>query len=363
MDIKLFDSSLNLIGIIDRFTSLTWTQKYSEPGSFILKYPITAANNLIDTECFIIPFSEETPEIGIIETIIKEVSASGVETATASGRFASALLEQWVSTSEINYTSEYPKSFFTAYSQKIASIADEDLKSNFWIESSYLLKFMNAKKITYTSEKDDFLTILQEICELEEIGFKVVFTDGFLSLRPIIGVDRTSGQDTNNQAVFSRDFENIVTQTYTKSQTDFYNYGYVYADKNDVEFIEEINNQVGDTKREILISGSSVKTKNDEDVDLTDTEFRVALQTYGQNEMLKNVELENFEGTIDLNSTEKLGIDFDLGDLVTIYDSTWNLTLNTQITETERIFEHGNVSTAITFGSKIPTIFDKLKKI
>ena len=46
-----------------------------------------------------------------------------------------------------------------------------------------------------------------------------------------------------------------------------------------------------------------------------------------------------------------------------MHDKSWNITIDTQITEIQEIYENGYVSIVPTFGNNIPTIMDKLKKV
>ena len=44
MEVRVYDSDLDLKGIIENQTSLIWTRKYNEAGEFELHVPITDDN-------------------------------------------------------------------------------------------------------------------------------------------------------------------------------------------------------------------------------------------------------------------------------------------------------------------------------
>jgi len=52
-----------------------------------------------------------------------------------------------------------------------------------------------------------------------------------------------------------------------------------------------------------------------------------------------------------------------LGDIVTIQDKKWGLRVDTRITEIQEVYEGGKVEINPTFGSNIPTITDKIKRM
>lgn len=54
--------------------------------------------------------------------------------------------------------------------------------------------------------------------------------------------------------------------------------------------------------------------------------------------------------------------DFDLGDLVTLRNREWGVTMDARITEVKEIYEPGNISLEMTFGNSQPTLITKIKQ-
>ncbi|MEV3554387.1 phage tail protein, partial [Paenibacillus larvae] len=50
--------------------------------------------------------------------------------------------------------------------------------------------------------------------------------------------------------------------------------------------------------------------------------------------------------------------DYDLGDVVTVLNRQWGLTMNTRITEVAEVYEPSQVRIDVTFGNSIPTLAD-----
>lgn len=50
-----------------------------------------------------------------------------------------------------------------------------------------------------------------------------------------------------------------------------------------------------------------------------------------------------------------------MGDLVTVQNRDWNITMDTRITEVEEVYEAGGFKLNVTFGNNIPTLTQKLK--
>lgn len=54
--------------------------------------------------------------------------------------------------------------------------------------------------------------------------------------------------------------------------------------------------------------------------------------------------------------------DYDLGDIVTLQNKEWGVTLDARITEIKEIYEPGNYRIDASFGSSRPTLIDKIKQ-
>ena len=71
--------------------------------------------------------------------------------------------------------------------------------------------------------------------------------------------------------------------------------------------------------------------------------------------------LQSFESEILTKGTFEYKKDWDLGDIVTVQNRKWGITLNTRITEITEIYEPDGFKLEATFGNAIPTLIDKIK--
>ena len=90
MEVRIYNASLDLQGIIENQTSLLWNRKFFEPGTFELHAPITSFNLSRLTIGNLITLYGQN-DAGIIENIEYEESNDKNE-ITASGRFLSGYL-------------------------------------------------------------------------------------------------------------------------------------------------------------------------------------------------------------------------------------------------------------------------------
>lgn len=72
--------------------------------------------------------------------------------------------------------------------------------------------------------------------------------------------------------------------------------------------------------------------------------------------------IKTFEGSILNYTTFKYQEDFELGDIVTIQNKDWGVTMNARIIEAQEVYEESGFNLELTFGNKIPTLIDKIKQ-
>jgi hypothetical protein len=165
------------------------------------------------------------------------------------------------------------------------------------------------------------------------------------------GKNVTVNQDLLPPVIFSVEFDNVKGQSFTDSSLNFSNVGYA-GGKGDAEdrLIQQVGNAEGLYRIESFLDCSSA-----EDLDELTIEGNRKLEEYK-----KIVALES--KVMDYGSFI-YGQDWDLGDIVTIQNRKWNLTMDTRIVEAKEIFEAGGFNLEVVFGSNIPTLIDKIKKL
>jgi Siphovirus ReqiPepy6 Gp37-like protein/F5/8 type C domain len=82
----------------------------------------------------------------------------------------------------------------------------------------------------------------------------------------------------------------------------------------------------------------------------------------GQQELNGLLQEQYLEGQVLTNSPFEYENDYDLGDIVTIQNKDWNITMNARITEVKEIYEQSGFQIEATFGNKRPTLIDKIKR-
>lgn len=172
------------------------------------------------------------------------------------------------------------------------------------------------------------------------------------------GTHKHINQTTNNPVVFSEEFGNIKNANYTYSIKEWRNVSYMIWDNAGVDTETPVGNYaLGWTEsfnRKEMIINSNKKTSN-EAID------------EGYSELNKRPHIESFEAEIihNLNTMSTYGIDWNIGDIVTVQSRSLLkdtlLSIDVLVTEVEETYSEGLYSINATFGAGKLTFTQILK--
>lgn len=364
MDIYVFDKELNFIDTIDNFTSLQWIRKYNDTGRFELHCSVTEStiktlvrDNLV--------WVKGSNEVGIIEYRNLSTNSNGEETLKINGRFVTSILDRRIILGTEQYTNKELEIILRNIVDKncINTTVERKLPLTLGSLNSFI------EKIDYQKSYGNLLEEIKTLSETNSIGF-FIRTDleskkNYFELYK--GVDRSINQDVNSPVIFSRDYDNLYEQEYTDS-TDNLKTTSVVAGEGEGSARKVIvvnNNFKGLDRRELFVDARDLQKESETDGTkkvLSDTEYNNLLTQRGIEKLAECKDIKTFEGKIISNNYEYKK-DYDLGDIVTVMDRKWNITVDTRITEVVEIYEGGKAQIVPTLGNKIPTILDKIKRM
>lgn len=391
MRLEVFDFELNRLGLIEMYSTITYTLKFVDVGSFELKCAINKQNvKLIQKNRFL---WIEDEVCGIIQYIS---SSTDDGTITAKGKLAKEMLNwRWV----------YPCFVKTgepaALTESIVNIhcvnpseSKRKMRGLVIGNAGYVI---NKPHITYQKTGDTVLTSVQNISTANNLGFEIYFNPRNVNPFKFVmleGKDRTIGnKDGNKPVVFSRDFENIVSGSYEYNDDSFRNVALVAGETADGSNNENaartflVVDQVGSEnvssfcRKELYVDArdlqseysEEVTTKDDEGNNTTETvqkkmteqEYNATLSNRGFEKMGETLVEESYESQIrtDARTIYQFGKDYTYGDYVTVIDKSLGIMLNVQITEMQIVYDANGYDYIPTFGNSVPTILKKIKRI
>lgn len=274
--IYCYDQTMTLIGIIDQYESLIWTDRYNDCGEFELYFPfdLTTLTKCQQDYYLMLPaFSEHTM---VVETITVETTVDKGTMCTVTGRSVECLLKRRAPyedesivgpndvsaerfTYNIRWLIDKNMGVDASDSRKIPEIGyiEEDQKSDVIIGN---MKYQYDRNEVYES----LYSMIQDACESLGIGFKMIWT-GVSPLRTKITSDNYT-EDTGG--VFALNLYARRNRVLTASEVE----QYIYLSAED-DIIYDISTCLSKTEYRnycILIGFNGLAKSGDE----TNTKFQ-----------------------------------------------------------------------------------------
>lgn len=363
MELYVFNSNLELQHVIDGFTSLIWTRKYHKPGDFELHIPLNADNikHLIRGN---IIWKKGGIEAGYIETIEINLDVNGNEDLVVKGKFLSNYMSYRIVWGRISYLSTSAETIMRMLVNECCIAPWAERK----IDNIALADYQGFPiNIYYQNNYGSVIEELENVSNTSGLGYRMVpdFENKLIVFSVYQGVDRSINQTSVAPCIFSREFENILSQAYMESDNNYKNVAIIAGEgEGDNRVVTWVNHETvfGLERRELFVDARDLQKEVD-GVVMSDADYIKTLQQRGREKLAEYNEIQAFESAVNTQGNNVYKTDYDLGDIVTIQDTKWGLRLDTRITEIQEVYEGGKVEINPTFGSNIPTIIDKIKRM
>lgn len=359
------NNKYELIGQIDEIESLLIVYKYVSVSTFTLTVPYTPkVSSYLQVNYMLTIHSPETLGVENTEPFIittkKLDESNGVVTLQVSGK--NPLF--WLS----NRLCLLPNYGFTDTTPEV--IAKTYVANNCAQYAPTQRQYPNlttapvqglGAPITFTNT-EDYPTIL-EVCETvlnaRNLGQNVTFNLSTQTFQYNVfqGADRTINQSQNSAVVFSPNLNNLQSQSYTHSISNFANVVYVYGQIGDTTETVIVGEASGFNRYETSTSGT---LEQGSAVTLTKNNYKEVFTVIGENTLVTQAETKNLIGTIQLSSDFQLNIDFSLGDSVTYLNNEWGIQENVMIRELRLQYSTNGFIAQASLGYPLPTLEDKL---
>lgn len=369
--LEIRNSNRSLIGVIDTAKSIIWTQYYYGVGDFEIY--IQFSPNLLDllrAGNFVTRSNDRN--IGIIERVNVVYNPQDGQMITASGRFAKSILSR-----RLIYNLS-GKTIYPVISSGTVEPAVRKLVTNNIISAADSVRNISFIELgalcgaTQTIIDDDgdsarkqtsfgnLLTYTDEVLQEYSLGAYMAFDRETLKLQYTVyeGVDRSSGNTAGNiPLVFSQEFDNLLSSEYSYDTTTLKNVALIGGEGEGVErfFALLTTGASGMSRREVFVDASSQsKTYKDEDGNeytYSDAEYKALLLSTGRQELAVQIIVESFAGAVDItNSGLEHGVDFTVGDLVTMQDNLLGIYKTTRVTKVTEVQDDAGYTINIEFG-------------
>ena len=368
MELFLYDRALNMLGIVDEISSLVWTRRYWDCGEFRLLVPMTPRHaELLTLGRWVA--RKDDKEVGQIRYIHITCDAQGLEQIEVQGKFLTHWLGNRLLLSPIIMTAPTDQTLRRIVRETLVEPPDLGRRiSGLGIDNTPLQGI--ASIASACDLYDNALVACSDRAKLAKIGFRIetdlrAKTHAFVVYK---GLDRTTTQAENAICIFSPDFDNVLSQEYTRSVENVATAIYVSgaSEEGQAQEVAEVLDGVssGIDRIEFFYDASSLtRSYSDGGVQtqIPDSEYTALLQARGEQVLDQKDESLSFSSVIDMRANLKYKRDFDLGDRVTCLNQRWRIQIDARITEITETYESGKQDLEATFGVSIPSLSEMLK--
>lgn len=385
MELRVFNTDLIPIGIVDETKSVIWQPTYWQEGDYgdvKVLAPFTENNSKLLVKGNLITkhdrIAEYTDEIGqnwrrCMQITYRHIAKdeNGAEQIEIQGCFLKKWLKKRIIKEQIitNATNQY--------------IINRIIRENMGEDAEEIRKLPNLIMLPQENlggETLDYSNVDYIDCELEvhnravagKLGYDILVNErgrqfGFWLYK---GKDLTAdNKHQNKPCIFSRDFDNVTEQEYTESIENMGNIAYVSSmnadDGNETKYIIETGdtNSKGLARNEIYIEASDISRRIEEsDILIPLEQYFELMADRGAAELESYGETMSFTSTINTSSNIKYMQDFFIGDKVTCIEKRWGIRTDVRVTSVSEIYQNGEVTLEVTFGENLPTLMEKLRR-
>lgn len=339
----ILNRNFDKLGVCDDYSSLIWASRYYTTGDFEICCPINEKHNEMFKKGHYI-VREDDENVGIVENLQKVTLEDLNEMYIVSGRFLSSILSKRIIEKQTQLNTSVSTGIYTLISNEAIAPIDERRRIPNLLYGDF--NKTDRLKVQYTG--DNLLNAIELICETYGIGHKTTLTkqNGFL-FQLYEGVDRSLDQSVNTRAIFSDEYDNLLSTEYVENYQDIVTDVLVAGEGEGLERKTLwVNSDASGLDRvEKYVDKRDLSTNEGQ---ITDSEYYAQLNEVG----LENITsfTSKFTGTVAFGNIEYKK-DVNLGDICSIVNTKWGIYINTRLVEViESVDGTGRYTITPTFG-------------
>lgn len=354
---------VTLIGVVDKISDQYFEDAYADAGKFAFWCPLKYKSILEEDN--IVWFGGI--KAGIVESASLEKSDNGHKRLRVTGHTAEIYLDR---------RTIYPTFIRSGYAGNvICDLVSENLIQPDDQDRSFPSVFLNAPsgnlggRISYQQTGGNLLNEVSALCQNNSLDFHLRFDPdyaGFIfEVFPVI--NRSINQQDVPSVVLASSLDDILSSKYYSSTENWKNFAYIAGEGTGpdrryatLELIDRVSSY---KRRELFVDARDVQSENGNEP-ISSSEYTEMLVQRGSEKLTKFKRVQEFEATIRNNPRSYVyGVDYFLGDTVTVIDEDLGVTVDAVVVKTTSSKTQGKEETEISFGYGVPTIYKRMRGV
>lgn len=354
--VRILDTSFNLLGEIDNYESLQLTRRFYRAGEFEMHIQLGKQHTDQLRHDKVLCINNQPHKSGIImhREIVQD--DKGIETLVVRGPTLGGVLDRRITLAESYDRTRGP-----------AESVMKHYVNNHLVNGAYATgmhadrhlpvlalapDLRRGKETPWQTRCEQLDQVMQSIAEWCDIGWlvRLDFAARKWVFDVVEGRNLTTSQRALPPVIFSHEYDNIQSQQYVDSYLQYKNVGYAGGKGEDEDRVMQmVGGGTGLERREVFLDCSSA-------------EDAVELAELGAQKLSEIKRIQTYNGMVLSTNSFKYEHDWDLGDVVTLQNARWGLTMDARITEVREIYEPAS-KIEIVLGNEIPTITSFVKQL
>lgn len=333
MDINILNTSLEPDGVLDVYESFIWTDRFDKCGDFEI---FTTMNSSIINkvyEDYILEIADSDRSM-IIEDIKINTDNEDGDKLSITGRSLESILERRVVWGQTTVDGTLQDGIKTLINENVISPTNASRQIPNFIFKDSTDPAITALTLKAQLNGENLYKYITEVCEANDIGFKVLLVDGNFEFELYSGIDRSYDQITNPQIVFSEELDNLISSEYFKSKKKLKTVSLVEGEGEGSNRLMVEAEKIADTglaRREIFVDGSSISQTVD-GVVIPEVDYIDQLRQKGLTELSDKKAEEIFDAEVEHGGKYRYGEHYFMGDIVQIVNE-YGIESKSRVTE------------------------------
>ena len=330
----LLDENLTPIDHIDVYDSAIWAERHREYGDFELYgRPQSLIGKGVSTGRFLARQGSDT--IMFIENVRIDTDVDEGPFATITGRSLESMLKRRVLWPPVSVSGKVPAVIRHLLESTVIRPSDSRRRIPNFIMREPSNDYISEIEMSAQFAGETVYDAIVAICEVHDLGFKIVVDNGVFVFVLYKGTDRSFNQDTNPYVIFSPDFDNLASSSYSHTTDTMTTFAYVAGEESDDSSRLTAEVDLGTTgldRVELFVDAGDIRSTDEDGNEYTQEEYGSFLEERGLESLSENSATEFFEGSMDTHGTFVYGRDFFLGDTVQI-ENEFDMAAASQVLE------------------------------
>lgn len=333
----IYDPDFKRMGAIEKITTMRWTRRWHTAGAFELEMPYDkTVFNELKCENLI----RHGNEAGIIEYVRLSTDESG-ENIACGGRFLLGYAARRLVLGTVSIAAPAE----TVMTQLVTDSMTGGGRA--FAGLTVAATQGRGTAMDYQATNANLLAEIESISMLSGLGVTIDTDGSSMIFKVLQGVDRTAEQNANPRAIFSAEFENVLTQEYDIDTGDSGTVAIVATDKDSI--VETVGTATGRLRREIYVAASGLD-KDENGNALNEAQKRALMQQQGKTALANAAISESFTAEVNPYGNLKYKTHYDLGDIITVSSKRWGVQVDARITEITEVYGADGETLELTLG-------------